>query len=129
MAIKTERKDKKKRLWKVTKELLKNPLLTTREIEKKTWISKSTVANYINNDLDKVGLKDDRILWICDKDLEIVNWTQAEIARRIRDEKEEVTMSDLIKAWDVSAKRYSLFKWDITDNEGWMKNITNIEIL
>lgn len=46
------RVDKKKKLWKVAEELLNNPLATTREVSENTWVSKSTVANYINNDLD-----------------------------------------------------------------------------
>jgi hypothetical protein len=38
-------------------------------------------------------------------------------------------MQDLNRAWDVSTKRYTLFKWEATDKDGWAKNILNIEII
>jgi len=56
------RVDKAKKISSVTKELLENPLQTVREVAEKTGVSKSSVASYIQEDLDKLGLKDDRIL-------------------------------------------------------------------
>jgi hypothetical protein len=28
---------------------------------------------------------------------------------------------DVIASADVSAKRYTIFKWDVTDKDGWLK--------
>lgn len=118
-------KDKKKRLWKVAKELIKDPLLTTRELEKKTWISKSAIANYINNDLDTFGQKDDRILWVCETDFEIVKLWQAIIKNRLQDEEEVAKMRtfEIAQTIEKSEKRYQIFKWDITDKNWWLKEI------
>jgi hypothetical protein len=38
-------------------------------------------------------------------------------------------MQDLNRAWDVSTKRYTLFKWEATDQNWGAKNILNIEII
>lgn len=124
-------KDKQKRLWKVVKELLKDPLLTTREIEEKTWISKSTVANYINNDLDTVGLKDDRIINITDKDFELMNLIQQEKFRRIQEEKEKINNTDINKWEETATKRYSLFRWNATDKQWWLNysNYSDLELI
>lgn len=46
------RTDKAKNIAKVTEVLVNNPLLTVREVAEETWVSKSSVANYINEDLD-----------------------------------------------------------------------------
>lgn len=122
-------KDKKKRLWKVVKELLKDPLLTTREIEEKTWISKSTVANYINNDLDTVGLKDERILNITNKDFELMNLIQEEKFRRLQEDKENINNSDINRWEETATKRYTLFRWNATDDKGWLKSLSDLSDL
>lgn len=116
-------KDKKKRIWKVAKELIKDPLLTTRELEKKTWISKSAIANYINNDLDTLGQKDDRILWVCETDFNIVKLWQAIIEKRLQDEAEVAKMRtfEIAQTIEKSEKRYQIFKWDISNKDWWLK--------
>ena len=119
-------KDKKRRLEKVTKELLNNPLQTTREIEAKTWISKTTVANYINNELATLGQKDERIVSITDKDFELMDLIQLEKLRRMNEEKEKVNNSDIDKWEQTATKRYMLFKWDATDKDWWLNNINTI---
>ena len=114
---------KVKRLWNVTKELLKDPTLTIREVAEKTWVSKSTVANYINEDLDKIGQKDDRILWVCEKDFEIVQLWQALISERLKDKNETDKMRtfEIAQTIEKSEKRYMLFKWSATDKDWWAK--------
>lgn len=121
-------KDKKKRLWKVVKELLKDPLQTTREIEEKTWISKSTVANYISKDLDTFGQKDDRIISLTDKDFDMMIKIQEEKFKRL-EKPEDINHNDLDKWENTATRRYTLFRWDATDEKWWLKNIENVEIL
>jgi len=127
-------KDKKKRLGKVATELLKDPLLTTREIQKKTWISKSTVANYINNDLDTLGLKSDFVLQVTDNDKIIIQDAQFinmfalwKIKKSMEDDsnylielRDAKIVSDIARE---STARYSLFKWNATDNNWGAKEI------
>lgn len=116
-------KDKKRRLETITKELLENPLQTTRELEGKTWISKSTIANYINNDLDTIGQKDERIISITEKDFELMNLIQEEKFRRIKEEKEKINNTDINKWEEAATRRYQIFKWDITNAEWWLKEV------
>ena len=125
------RVDKAKKISSVTKELLENPLQTVREVAGKTGVSKSSVASYIQEDLDKLGLKDDRILWITDTDLSILTIGQREIERRLNDKEEvekmrTVEISQVIKE---STARYSLFRWSATDKDWGLKQIDNIDIL
>lgn len=123
------RTDKKKKLWKVVKELLNNPLQTIREVSEKTWVSKSTVANYINEDLDKLGQKDEKIILITDKDFELMSLIQEEKFRRMREEKDKINNTDINKWEETATRRYQIFKWDITNKEWGLKNITEIDIL
>lgn len=122
-----ERVDKTKNKIKVIKELLKNPLQTEREIAKNAKISKSSAHNHAK-DIGQNWPKSDIIDEIIKNDAKIVELTQAEIKRRINEEPDKVSTRDLISAWDVSAKRYSIFKWDITDKEWGLKSISDINI-
>lgn len=123
------RTDKKKKLWKVAEELLNNPLQTIREVSEKTWVSKSTVANYINEDLDKLGQKDEKIITITDKDFELMSLIQEEKFRRMKEEKDKINNTDINKWEETATRRYQIFKWDITNKEWGLKNITEIDIL
>lgn len=116
-------KDKQRRLEKVAKELLNNPLQTTRELEEKTWVSKSTIASYISNDLDTLGQKDERIITITEKDFELLNLIQEEKRRRLNEEKEKINNNDIDKWEQTATKRYMLFKWEATDKEWWLKEV------
>lgn len=66
-----ERKDKLKNKITIAKEVLKDPLLTDRQIESKTWVSKS-VANRARQELGQYGTKDPIISEICKQDIGIV---------------------------------------------------------
>lgn len=114
------RVDKKKNISKVVKERIKNPLQTTREIAEKVWLDHWTVAK-LDKEIPQIATKDDRIVWICDDDLKITILTQKKIIQKIENPEEKVTMLELIKAWEISSKRYSLFIWDATDEKWWSK--------
>lgn len=114
------RVDKKKNVSNIAKEYLKNPLQTEREVWQTLWINRSTV-NRAKEELHEIAPKDERIVWICDDDLIITKLTQKKIIWKLQDEEEKLTMLELVKAWEVSSKRYSLFIWDATDEKWWSK--------
>jgi hypothetical protein len=75
--------------------------------------------------------KDDRIIWICDKDLEIIKLWQAELERRLKDKKALSKM----RSWEISqviaenTRRYTLLRWNATDENGWIKKVlVNVSI-
>lgn len=115
---KTIRTDKKRNLAKVAKIVLKDPLLTEREIAKKTNIWKSTV-NRMKQELGQDGAKDDRIVGLTDEDFEIQKIIQAEKRKRL-ETPEKINNKDL-DTWDNSAmKRYTLFRGNATNKEWWL---------
>lgn len=122
------RADKKKNIDKVAASLAKNPLQTVREVEKDTWVSRTTVAK-AKNSLDKAWQKDDRIVNLTNKDFELMQLIQQRKFERMENKISPVNDSDL-NNWDKEAKaRYSLFRWEITDGEWWIKDTTAIDKL
>lgn len=110
-----------KNIAKVTKALLEDPLKTTREVEAETGVSKSTVAE-IKGNLDKLGHKDDRIIWICDKDLENVTLGQQILNERLKTKADDMSNKDIVSILWEGTKRYTIFKWDATDGQWGLKN-------
>jgi len=107
------------------KQVLTNPLQTQREIAKKEWIWLWTTNRHIK-ELEQTGTKDDRILWICDKDIEIVELCLKEITDKIKNKTEEIKARDLSAIAKESSARYSIFKWDITDKDWWLKSLKDL---
>ena len=128
MWVKEEKKirvDKAKNKSKIVKEVLKNPLQSQREIAKKVWLWKTTIQEHLQ---DIKTTKDDRILWVCEKDFEIVTLWQEIIKQRLQDKEEVKKMRtfEIAQTIEKSEKRYMLFKWEATDKDWWLKSITNI---
>lgn len=122
----TERKDKARNKAKVIKAKLNNPLKTEREIAKETKVSKTTV-NRISQELGQNGTKDDRILWICDKDLEIVKLGQEIIMQKLKDKKTIAKLKphEISQVIAENTRRYTLFRGNVTDDKGGLiQNIT-----
>lgn len=117
------RVDKRKNIEKVIKEKIKNPLATTREIAKKTGVSKSAVADHVQNNLDKIGQKDERIMLLTDKDFDIVKLAQQRIEEKLMDEAEmkKTRIGEISAVAKDSAARYTIFRWELTDAEWWGK--------
>lgn len=113
------RSDKEKNKLKVIKEVAENPMASEREIAKKVWISPSTAHEHIK-DLPNSS-KSEHIEKMLEKDLNIVDLAQKELERRLKDQAQDISTRDIIASADVSAKRYSLFKWDATDKDWGMK--------
>lgn len=125
--VKKERVDKTKNKIKVIKELLRDPLQTEREIAKETNVWKSSV-NRVKKEMGQNGAKSNVIDDIIRKDAEIVKLVQDELRKRIKNNPTKVSTRDIISAWDVSAKRYTIFKWNVTDDEWGLKSIQDINI-
>lgn len=122
------RVDRKKHEWEVAKEFLKNPLQTLRDVEKATWISRTTVWS-IKNNLDKIWQKDERIINITDKDFDLMNIIQEEKFRRLNEEKEKINNTDINKWEETATKRYTLFRWSATDNNWWLNSLSDLSDL
>ena len=127
---KKERSDKLKNRAKVIKATLKNPLKSQREIAKDQWISKSSV-NIIQQEMGQTGTKDDRILWICDADLEIIKLWQKIIQDKLNDKKtvKKMKASEVSQVIAENTRRYTLLRWNATDENGWIKKVlVNVSI-
>lgn len=128
---KKERSDKLRNRAKVIKATLQNPLKSQREIAKQVWVSKGTVSN-VQQELGQTWPKDDRILWICEADLEIIRLWQKIIADKLNDKKyvKKMRASEVSQVIAENTRRYTLLKWDATDEQGWIKQVlinVNIE--
>lgn len=122
------RTDKAKNKSKIAKEILKNPLQSQREIADKVWLWKTTVQEHLQ---DLKTTKDDRILWVCEKDFEIVTLWQEIIKARLKDktEIEKMRTFEIAQTIENSEKRYMLFKWDATNEQWWLKDTSALESL
>lgn len=118
------RSDKEKNQLKVIKEIVKNPLASQRDIASNTKLWKTTVQEHLK-ELPNTT-KSDHIETILKKDLQIVNLAQQILQDRLEAKPDDISTRDIIASADVSAKRYSLFKWDATDKEWGMKDVTSI---
>jgi len=123
--VKKPRGDKIRNRVKIIKEVLKDPTQSERDIAKKVWKSPSTVHEHIK-DLPNSS-KSEHIEKILEKDLKILNLSTDILIDRLElaksDPDNKISTRDIIASADVSAKRYSLFKWDATDPNGWLKSI------
>lgn len=115
----------KKALDKVSAELVKDPFATARELAERTWLWKST-TNRAALQLGHVGIKDDRIVNLTETDLHIVRLSQLGILEKLTDDKErkKIHARDLSIIAEKSEKRYSLFRWDVTDEQWGTKSFT-----
>lgn len=124
------RSDKEKNKTKIIREVIKDPLQSQRDIADKVWMSVSTVNSHIR-DLPKSN-KNEHIDKIIKKDLEIVDIATDILKWRLEkadDEGSKMSTRDIIASADVSAKRYSLFKWNATDEDWGLKEFIDEEKL
>ncbi len=127
------RTDKALNIKKLKDELLKNPLQTEEQLWKKIWVDRCTV-NRLKEEMHEIvtNSKDEAIVAITDKDREIIDLSQEVSLYKLREYKKlvdagslDIQMSDVKKASEIakeSTARYSLFRWDATDRNGWLKN-------
>lgn len=119
------RKDKKKNLEKIAVEIMKDPFLTARELVEKTWLWLWT-AHRALKEVERTGTKDDRIINLTETDLHIVRLSQLGILEKLNDEKERKKMKayELAQVSQVSEKRYSTFRWSVTDEQWWLNAVS-----
>lgn len=117
-----KRADKAKNVDKVAAELVKNPLASEREIAKATGVGKSSV-NRAKEQVGRGGAsgKDKRIIALTELDYELTYKCMAEQLRRIDRDPEKINNGDIIRMAEASAKRYSLFRGEATDDRGGLK--------
>lgn len=113
------RTDKKVSIAKVAKEVLSNPLLNQREIAENTWLSLGNVNDKLNI-LEQEGKKDERIIWLTDRDFELMKKIQDVKFKRIATD-DVINNNDLDKWENTATKRYSFFRWSATDEQWGMK--------
>lgn len=113
---------KPKNIAKVLKERIANPLETTREIAKKTWIDHSTVAR-IDKQLPQIATKSEIILDICKLDINLVKKWLLELDRRFsdNDELKQIRATEISQIIKDNSARYTLFSWEATDSKWWMR--------
>ena len=113
------RVDKAKNIAKVAKVVLKEPLLTRDEIAEKAWVSTWTASNMLK-ELDGNWPKDPRIIWLTDKDFDLMKLFQQEKFNRMKNP-ENVNDNDLDKWENTATKRFTIFRWSATDKEWGLK--------
>lgn len=109
--IKGMRSDVKANLAKVSRYLIKNPDATNVEVQRETGLSYTAVSRARMNIAEYVE-KDDRIMAITERDLELVWLGQQEMNRRFNnpEEMKKIKTADLAGAMEKSEKRYMLFR-------------------
>lgn len=105
---------------KVIKEILKDPTRSQRDIAKETWIPKSTIAFHDKN-IRQNGAESVIIDQIIANDLDIVTLWQSLLVKRMQENPDKVSSRDVISAIDTWARRVTVFKWDITKPDWWLK--------
>ena len=116
----SKRSDKKTNIDKVTAWLVKNPLASERDLAKMAWISPST-AHIAKKEIEQSQAKDGRIISLTNGDFKLMQRIQKEKNRRMDDEKDQISNMD-INNWDkVAQARYTVFTWDVTDQNWGMK--------
>lgn len=75
--------------------------------------------------MGQIGAKDANIIKITDADLSIVTIGQLEIERRLntKEELEKMRTVEISQVIKESTARYSLFRWNATDSEWWLKEV------
>ena len=104
---------------------IKFPLATQRELAKKVGMSQSAVGR-ADLKMGKVGSKDERVINLTDTDFKILQLTQKETIVRLDDRqaRKEINSRDLTYIGDVAAKRYTIFRGEITDAQGGLKELS-----
>lgn len=120
---KPERWDKIRNRAKIMKEIIKDPTQSQRDIAKKIWIGKSTVAEHMQDlpNTDKIG----HIAKVIENDATIVTLWQKILIQRLwlaEEDPKAVSTRDVISATDLSWKRHMLLQGNVTDDKWWLIN-------
>ncbi len=114
-----ERKDKIKNTLQVTKEVIKQPLWTQREIAKSAWVGLWT-ANRVLKELEQTRTESqilDNILWMDDEIIALTNWMTLDLIKEKIEQGKALTVWEQKVLSDIannSTKRKAIFdkRWE-----------------
>lgn len=144
--MKDTTKVKAKNVWKVAKILVANPNATQREIAKKTKMSRNTVIK-AEKELSQNWTKDPTIsfiVWSSKNYLKALSKINiAKIEKAIKEnlkensdwtysfiEWQDIHIKDLVEYNKVGKEemaRLTVLWWDVTDDNGWLKDMSNLK--
>jgi len=122
--MKDKSKVKDKNVWKVAKEVIKNPNITRREIQAKTWLHPLTIQK-AKEELNQNGTKDPTIAYIVNKSKERIQRAQRIFDRYLDEveEKEKLERADTNLVKDIvkdDLARVTVLWGNVTDDNGWL---------
>ena len=109
----------------ISRALAKKPMATQGEVAKLAGVSVRTVERNIHHVTEYVGLKkDSRIISLTDDDFKILRLAQGHLKERLTNKEtaDKIPARDLNYIADVAAKRYAIFRGELTDKDGGLKN-------
>lgn len=120
--MKDKSKVKDKNVWKVAKEVIKNPNITRREIQAKTWLHPLTIQK-AKEELNQNGTKDPTIAYIVDKSKDRIKRAQRIFDRYLDEveEKEKLERADTTLVKDIikdDLARVTVLGGNVTDEQG-----------
>lgn len=107
---------------KVAVAVAKNPTWTLREIAEEAGVSHQTVDNKL---WQLWQVKEKWLEDLLSDDIEIVKLSTKEIKRRLEDVEElkEIKITEISNVAKESTARYMAFRWELTDKQGWLKDL------
>lgn len=132
MDKKKPRVDKRKNIGKVAEVIAKNPNKTIKEIKKETGLWVWTIHRS-KEELEKSGTKDETIAYIVGSSKNRLRKVQAFFDRYLDEslEKEQIDLNDAKVIKDIAKddlSRITVLWWQITDEFGWLKDLTAMSI-
>lgn len=129
--MKDKTKVKAKNVWKVAKILVANPNATQRDIAKITKMSRNTVIK-AKAELSQKWTKDDTIAYIVSSAKSRIKRVSLLFDRYVEqiETKDELDNRDVALAKDIvkdDMARVTVLWWDVTDNNGWLKDMSNLK--
>jgi DNA-binding transcriptional regulator YhcF (GntR family) len=123
--MKDKTKVKPRNVGKVAELKAKDPHITYREINEKTWLAQNTI-NKANKELKQNWTKDPTIAYIVGASKERLQKIQQVLDRFVEEsfEKEKLNRSDTSLIKDIARddlQRITVFGWDVTDDKWGLK--------
>jgi len=100
-------KTKNKKKAKVIEAKIIAPDKTLKEIQKETWVPKSTISDIIRDDLPEIRNSSEIIAKLIDDNNKILNITWRLLVKKLKDG-EKVRIDEIIKSRDLALKQNTL---------------------
>jgi len=95
---------------KVIEAKLNNPDLSTRDIEKQTWVEHTTTSRILKNDMQQIATQSETITKLIDDNNKILNITWIKLLEKLADEEWKIRLDELTKARDLAFRQNELTK-------------------